>query len=146
LNVVYTLGGAEGFQLFAGPYVAAGVGGRGSYSVKFDSTDPDLAFFSGTYPGSLTVEYGDNQNDNASLNNPNSTPTSTSPKIIVTTRRFDFGLNAGVGYRMGPFQAQLGYGLGLANFQPNDSEGNETDSKSRHRVFQLSANYFFGGK
>jgi hypothetical protein len=40
-------------------------------------------------------------------------------------------------------RTQLGYGLDLANFQPNDADGNETDSKSRCRMFQLSVNYFF---
>ena len=47
---------------------------------------------------------------------------------------------------MGPFQAQLGYGLGLINSVPKDSDGNDTGSKSYHRVLQLSANYFLGGK
>ena len=142
LNFVYTVGGAEGFQLFAGPYVAAGLGGSGSYKVNLSSDNPNLAPFAGSYPGSVTVEYGDKQNDNSTLGG----GTSTSPTITVTARRFDFGLNAGLGYRVGPFQAQLGYGLGLANFVPNDPDGVDTGSKSYHRVFQLSANYFLGGK
>ncbi|GAB3583288.1 porin family protein [Hymenobacter daeguensis] len=142
LNFVYTTGGTDGFQVFAGPYVAMGVGGNGSYKGSLNSTDPNLSFFNGDYPGSLTIEYGDKQNDNSALNNGNS----TSPTIVVTARRFDAGLNGGVGYRVGPFQAQLGYGLGLVNFVPNDSDGTDTGSKSYHRGFQLSANYFFGGK
>jgi hypothetical protein len=142
LNFVYTVGGSEGLQFFAGPYVAMGVGGSGSYKVNLNSTDPNLAPFNGDYPGSLSIEFADKQNDNSSLNNSNS----TSPTITVTARRFDAGLNAGIGYRVGPFQAQLGYGLGLVNFVPNDSDGNDTGSKSYHRGFQLSANYFLGGK
>jgi len=43
-------------------------------------------------------------------------------------------------------RTQLGYGLDLANFQPNDADGNETDSKSRCRMFHLSVNYFFNGE
>jgi len=142
LNFVYTIGDTDGFQFFAGPYVAAGIGGSGSYKVSLNSTDPNLSLFNGSYPGSLTVEFADKQNDNANLGN----TSSTSPTITVTAKRFDAGLNAGVGYRVGPFQAQLGYGLGLVNFVPNDSDGNDTGSKSYHRGFQLAANYFFGGK
>lgn len=140
-NFVYAIGGAEGFQLFAGPYVAVGVGGSGSYKVNLNSNNPQFAQFNGDYPGSLTVEFADKQDDNSTVNNNSSTPT-----IIVTTRRFDAGFNAGIGYRVGPFQAQLGYGLGLINSVPKDSDGNDTGSKSYHRVLHLSANYFLGGK
>ncbi|MBD2768554.1 PorT family protein [Hymenobacter sp. BT664] len=144
LNMVYTLGGAEGFQLFAGPYVAAGVGGSGSYSVEFNSTNPRLAYLNNRYSGSLIVEYGDRQstNNNLSVNGGGG----SLPTITTTARRIDLGLNAGVGYRVGPFQAHLGYGLGLTDFEPNDSNGNATDTQSHHRVFQLSANYFLSGK
>ena len=144
LNFVYTLGGQEGFQLFAGPYVAVGVGGSGSFKVDIKSDDPDVIAFGavGSYPGTLKVEFADQQNDNSN-NNGNNPGALTA---TVTARRFDAGLNAGIGYRVGPFQAQLGYGLGLVNFVPKDSDGNDTGSKSYHRSFQLSANYFFGGK
>ena len=143
LNFVYTLGDTDGFQLFAGPYVAAGVGGNGSFKVDIKSDDPDVMAFGavGSYPGTLKVEFADKQNDNANnSNNPGAL------SATVTVRRFDAGLNAGVGYRVGPFQAQLGYGLGLVNFVPKDSDGTDTGSKSYHRVIQLSANYFLGGK
>lgn len=145
LNVVYTTGGDHGFQVFAGPYLAVGVGGGGSYKVSFESNDPDLTAFvpNGEYPGSLAVEYGDRQNDNnsAGAGSPLGAPT-----LTFTARRFDAGLNAGVGYRVGPVQAQLGYGLGLVNFVPNDSDGNDTGSKAYHRGFQLAATYFFPAK
>lgn len=143
LNLVYAPNGTEGFQLFAGPYLAAGVGGGGSFTAKIESNDPAVlaAGYVNTYPGSLTVEYADKQNDNANGGN---NPTALS--FTYTARRFDAGLNAGVGYRVGPFQAQLGYGLGLVSFVPKDAAGNDTGSKGRHRGVQLCANYFFGGK
>lgn len=144
LNFVYTTGGDHGFQLFAGPYVAMGVGGGGSYTVAFTSTDPDLAMFNGNYPGSLKVEYGTKQNDNSAAQN--STNATSAPQLVLTFRRLDAGLNGGVGYRVGPFQAQLGYGLGLVNFVPSDSNGQDTGSKGYNRSFQLAANYFFGSK
>jgi len=145
LNVVYTTGGDHGFQLFAGPYVAVGVGGGGSYKVSINSDNPDITtqLPNGEYPGSLSVEYGDRQNDNSSAGSGNSLG---APTITFTARRFDAGLNAGVGYRVGPVQAQLGYGLGLVNFVPNDSDGNDTGSKAYHRGFQLAATYFFAAK
>ena len=143
LNFVYTFGGREGFQVFAGPYAALGVSGSGSAKGEINTNDPALLALgaTGTFPATLNVEFGSQQNDNS---NSNTTPGSLS--ATITARRFDAGLNAGVGYRVGPFQAQLGYGLGLVNFVPKDTQGNDTDTKSYHRVWQLSANYFFGSK
>ena len=143
LNVVYTAGGTEGFQLFGGPYVAAGVGGSGTGTIDVTSTDPDVLRGGGvgSYPATLVVEYGDQQNPNT-----NNTSSAGNLSGTITVRRFDAGLNAGIGYRVGPFQAQLGYGLGLVNFVPKDTNGQDTGSKGYHRAFQLSANYFLGGK
>jgi hypothetical protein len=145
LNVVYTTGGDHGFQVFAGPYVALGVGGGGSYKVSLNSDDPIITtqIPNGEYPGSLNVEYGDRQNDNSSAG---SGSAFGAPSVTFTARRFDAGLNAGVGYRVGPVQAQLGYGLGVVNFVPNDSDGADTGSKAYHRGFQLAATYFFAAK
>ena len=146
LNVVYTQGGDHGFQLFAGPYVALGVGGGGTYKVDINTNDPSFTDFNGSYPGSLKVEFGDRQNANSNLNNGPSTGTLAAPSLTLTVKRLDFGLNAGVGYRIGPVQAQLGYGLGLVNFVPKDTNGNDTGSKGYHRSLQLNATYFFGSK
>lgn len=145
LNVVYTTGGDHGFQVFAGPYLAVGVGGGGSYKVSIQSTDPVVTsqIPNGDYPGSLTVEYGDRQNDNSSAGSGSGFG---APTITYTARRFDAGLNAGVGYRVGPVQAQLGYCLGLVNFVPKDTDGNDTGDKAYHRGFQLAATYFFTAK
>jgi len=142
LNVVYTSGEEEGFQLFAGPYVAMGVGGSGSYNVNIVSSDPDAADFVGDHKGNLKIEYGDTQNDNESVNNSNT----LTPDLTMTFKRLDFGLNGGIGYRVGPVQAQAGYGLGLVNFIPKSSDGTETTTKGYNRGFYLNATYFFGGK
>jgi hypothetical protein len=143
LNMVYTAGGDHGFQLFAGPYVALGVGGSGEYRVTLDSNDPLYADYNGSYPGSLTVEYGDRQNDNSAAGNGSGLG---APSLILTVRRFDAGLNGGIGYRLGPVQAQLGYNLGLVNFVPKDSNGDDTGTKAYHRGFQLAATYFLPSK
>lgn len=140
LNVVYTTGGDHGFQLFLGPYVALGIGGGGSYEVTLNSADPALASYNGTYPGSLEVVYGNTDQTNNTTNNSNALAT---PALQYPVRQFDAGLNGGVGYRIGPVQAQLGYSLGLANIVPNDSNGNDTGDRARNRGFQLAATYFF---
>ena len=50
----YTLGGAEGFPVSAGPYVAVGVGDSDSLKADIQSDDPDAVAVGavGTYPGS----------------------------------------------------------------------------------------------
>ncbi|MFD2718868.1 porin family protein [Hymenobacter monticola] len=148
LNLVYTSDTDHGFQLFAGPYVAFGVGGSGSSTLVITSNDPDVlqAGAANSFPIGLEVEYGDRQNDNQKAQNSLGNGLASTPTVIATFRRFDAGLNAGVGYRVGPFQAQLGYGLGLVNILPNDPNGKDTGGKINNRSFQLSANYFLGSK
>jgi hypothetical protein len=143
LNFVYTTGGDHGFQVFAGPYVAMGVGGSGSGKVTIASDDPDVVFSGavGSFPIDVNVEYGDKESDNSGNSNPTGNLQAT-----ATFRRFDAGFNAGIGYRVGPFQAQAGYGFGLVNMVPKDSDGNDTGSTAHHRVFQLTGTYFFGSK
>ena len=65
---------------------------------------------------------------------------------MLTFRHLDAGLNGGVGYRVGAFPAQLGYGLGLVNFVPNDNNGQDTGSKGHNRRFQLATICFFGNE
>jgi hypothetical protein len=151
LNLVYNVNGEDGgFQVFAGPYVAFGVGGDGSSRLAIDSDDPSLVALGAvtSIPIGLDIEYGERQNPNEDLEGSvnGGSPTSSSPKVIATFRRLDAGLNAGVGYRMGPYQLQLGYGLGLVNFSPKDPDGNDTGGEIYNRSFQVSANYFFGAK
>lgn len=122
INVVYTVGGDNGFQVFAGPYLGVGVGG--SYDIKYKVTGPGLEL---SDSNSSSVRYTDKAGDD--------------DKLYV--RRFDAGLNAGIGYKTGPFQAQLGYGLGLANLAPKDADGEDTGDKIRNRTISLSLNYFF---
>jgi hypothetical protein len=127
INLVYSTNGAEGgFQVFAGPYVGLGLSGKyksnskatvtmnGTTTTESDSEEADIEF---------TNEEGDDD----------------SPYL----RRLDAGVNMGVGYKVGAIQAQLGYGLGLGNLVPNDSDGNEPDYKVHNRGFQLSLAYFF---
>lgn len=136
INVVYSLGAnGEGFQVFAGPYVALGVGGRASYSLDISTNDP--TFSSDSYHGSQPYAFGN------TFVEPD--PNSNNPvDVDARLRRFDAGINAGVGYRRGPVQVQLGYGLGLLNVQPDYPASYQIDNtKGYLRTGQLTATYFF---
>ena len=120
VNVVYTL---HGFQVFAGPYVALGMGGRQHGTIS------GLSPFARFTPQRIDekVSYGPNSNN----------------------RRLDAGVNFGVGYRQGPLQMQLGYGLGLRNLHQSDSHQvydyghNFNQDAAYNRVVQLTGTYFF---
>ncbi|MGI4863469.1 MAG: outer membrane beta-barrel protein [Janthinobacterium lividum] len=124
LNVVYTLHGTHGLQLFAGPYLAVAVGGRQDGINKIYSSSSPITPSQYDDP----IEYG----------------------RYATNRRMDAGINAGVGYRQGPFQMQLGYGLGLYNLhqaavwstKPSSYQEFRSDD-AYNRGFQLTGTYFF---
>ena len=129
INLVYTTGGDNGFQVFVGPYVAFGIGGKvkgetettgGGQTIKNDF-DGDVKFKG-------DVKESDDSED-----------------IGAFAKPLDFGINAGVGYLVNNFQIQAGYGLGLANFE-SKYEGKESDWNSSHRVIHISFAYLFGGE
>ena len=129
LNFVYTSGGDHGLQVFAGPYLALGVGG----SLPYESSINIPGVMNEKESGTGTIKFADQEPSNMNGDE-------------GYVRRLDAGFNGGVGYRQGPFQVQFGYGLGLGNLVPKDSQGNDQGITVRNRVLQLSANYFFGGK
>jgi len=120
VNVVYTL---HGFQVFAGPYVALGVGGR-QHSI-ISGFSPCARFA----PQSIDYKayYGPDSNN----------------------RRLDAGVNFGIGYQRGPLQMQFGYGLGLRNLHQSNSYqlydyGHDfSQDAAYNRVMQLMGTYFF---
>lgn len=122
VNFVYTV---RGFQLFAGPYAALGVGGRRQGTTL--SYSPFARF--APYNFEEKIRY---RPDSYNL-------------------RLDAGLNFGIGYRQGPVQLQLGYGLGLANLHRDYREDvifefpyHDFDADAAHnRVVQLTGTYFF---
>lgn len=127
LNFVFTTGGENGFQVFAGPYLAYGVGGKieSSITVKDDS-------------GLI--------NESHSSNQPVKYASKNGSGDYAYVRGFDVGLNGGLGYRQGPFQVQAGYGLGLSNLIPTNEDGSEESYKVYNRVIQVSATYLFSLK
>ena len=121
VNVVYAL---HGFQVFAGPYVALGVGGRQHGTISDFSP----------YYTRLMPQYVDKKVAYDSDSN---------------NRRLDAGINVGIGYRKGPLQVQLGYGLGLRNLHQNNpyqlyNHGYDFNQDAAYnRVVQLTGTYFF---
>ncbi|GAA3964114.1 hypothetical protein GCM10022407_08470 [Hymenobacter antarcticus] len=123
VNMVYTL---HGFQLFAGPYVALAVGGRQRGTLM--EASPFERF--GPFDYDKKLYYGKG----------------------TTNRRLDAGVNFGLGYRKGPLQVQLGYGLGLRNlhqaFSPyivseNPHYNQFDDDAAYNRLVQFTGVYFF---
>ncbi|GAB3865941.1 hypothetical protein GCM10028824_05640 [Hymenobacter segetis] len=154
VNLVYTTGGDHGFQVFAGPYVAFGMGGRTEIENQGNSTSNNggsssstnnyynygntFFIYRDTYPGAPVTGTGTGSNANTypAPYDANSGP--------VVARRFDAGLNAGIGYRFRAVQVQLGYGLGLVNQQTGKAPAFSTEPTAyRQRVAQLTATYFF---
>ncbi len=132
LNFAYTLHGDHGLQVFAGPYIALAVGGnqRGT-ATSYNSFGIDGGYRTSDFDNHIAYGVG------------------------TGNHRLDAGLNFGIGYRQGPLQVQLGYGLGLLNTYKTSGDvlpvgsrdyGRQLNDEVAHnRVAQLSATYFFGG-
>ena len=126
LNAVYTLHGDHGLQVFGGPYVALAVGGHQSGTVT--------TYNSFSSPGLVPPPVG--------FENP------ISYDRDAGNRRLDAGVNFGIGYRQGPLQVQLGYGLGLRNLHQDTplllgGFSHDFNGDAAHnRVAQLTATYF----
>jgi len=123
VNIVYKI---NDFQIFAGPYVALGIGGKNKWDVKWDGgSDADYYKFKPVFGEAKEGDIGDEEEPYNAL---------------------DAGFNLGVGYQVGPVLLNLGYSLGLVNMTV-DYEGGSSDRddfKVTNRVITLSASYFFG--
>lgn len=141
VNVVYAFGAdGQGFQVFAGPYLAMGVGGKAEYTYAVSSTDP-TSFFNGRENGSTGYAFGNTFAEPDPNANPN--PNGSTVEFDARARRFDAGFNLGVGYRVGPLQVQLGYAIGLLNAQPDyPASYRLKNDTGYHRNAQLTATYF----
>ncbi|MCC3155887.1 PorT family protein [Hymenobacter sp. 15J16-1T3B] len=121
-------------QLLAGPYVAWAVSG---YTLQHDQSVGAGA------NGSFDNQYRERLHFGRG-----------SDYRLDYFRRFDAGFNAGLGYRLGPVQAQLTYARGFVDFDyPAPDPANRTiysgyqgNSFNRHHDWQLHATYFFGGE
>lgn len=127
LNLAFTLGkNGQGLQFFAGPYVSALLGGKYVRQVHA----------AGGYLGGPSYEY--------------ELTGKVKPADIVSdsdneySRRFDTGLQAGLGYRLRGFQLQANYSLGLRNLatQYRGIDGTIYNNLGYYnRAWQLSVSY-----
>jgi hypothetical protein len=95
LHVVYTTSSDHGFQVFAGPYLGVGVGGREWFKTEWRVNNTVLR----SREQAHRVQFG------------------------TELRRVDAGFNAGIGYRVAQLQGQVGYGVGWTNLFPDNQRG-----------------------
>ncbi|WP_324673306.1 outer membrane beta-barrel protein [Hymenobacter sp. GOD-10R] len=125
VNLVVTV---RGLQLFAGPYLGVALSGeyQDHYAgpVRASESRPIYAFDDWSYKQKLRIGK------------------SSSPYYNDAFRRLDAGYNVGIGYKLGPWQAQLSHMHGVKNTYPSPSIGYNPQVKNRG--YQLNATYFFG--
>lgn len=122
------------FQIYAGPYAAFGIGGRGKSEVTSSfsfggQTIEESETTKGSYkPYYREITQDDEFEDDQSAYN-----------------GFDYGLNAGVGYKMNNLLFNVGYSYGLGNWVPRvEGDDSRNDYKIQNRVINFSVSYFFG--
>jgi hypothetical protein len=121
----------NGLQIFAGPYVAMGLSGKQKYDLTVSymgvsDSDTDEMKLKPVFGEVKEGDLGEDEDAFSAL---------------------DYGINAGVGYRVGPVLIQAGYSLGLGNMNPayeGGSDSDRDDYKITNRVITLSASYYFG--
>jgi len=122
VNLVFNLD--EGFNLFAGPYLGVGVGGKNKFKFDGEKGEIDLV------PSANEVDYNDFLADEAPF------------------RRIDYGFNVGVGYSLDQMMINLGYSHGLSNLNvdvtnvPFTGDVSADDNKFFNQVVSLSLIYF----
>lgn len=147
INLVYTSGGDHGVQVFGGPYIAFGMGGQveleGEYSNLSNGGSSGGNIVSTSYEYGRSFIYYRNEYPGAADPRLSRRTSFEATSGALVARRFDAGVNLGIGYRRGPLQVQLAYGLGLINQQP-DKGRSLTDELPDYyqRVTQLTATYF----
>ncbi|MBC8085518.1 MAG: PorT family protein [Hymenobacter sp.] len=125
VNLVYTPGGL-GFQVFAGPYLGIGLGGRVEGESELEETALGGSTRNSSNKYDYQVAFADSRTDDNK----------------AYYRRVNLGLNGGIGYRAGPVQAQLGYALGLSDMLPNTIVNG--GSKMKDGTVQFALTYLFG--
>lgn len=130
LNLAFTLGKeGQGLHVFAGPYVSLLLGGN--YARQIHS--------GGGYLGGPAFE--------TEISGKVKPASIVSDSDTEYSRRFDTGLQAGLGYRLGGFQLQAAYSLGLRNLatQYRGYDGRiYNDLAYYNRTWQVSLGYLVG--
>ena len=122
INVAYKI---NDFQIFAGPYIAFGLGGRDKSKIEFGGESVEDKT-------KMKPKFGKVNEDDYE-------------EGVEYFKAFDFGLNLGVGYAFGPISVNAAYSLGLGNVIPKYEGYEDTDKeKISNRVLSLSVAYTFG--
>jgi hypothetical protein len=136
LNLAYAQhDDGQGLQVFAGAYAALLLGGEYSAATSYSVSTPRSAT-GGITKASAKVAGGDYF------------PTTPGDDTYYS-RRYDFGVQGGLGYRYGPALVQLGYSLGLRDLGADYKFGNGAAAtiapgpSYQNRAFQLSVAYLF---
>ncbi|RYY69045.1 MAG: PorT family protein [Chitinophagaceae bacterium] len=120
LNLIINVPTTTSTKLFfnAGPYIAVGVGGKSKLETK---VGPLISNSSSDIEFSNDDPFTSGQDDAA----------------YNKLKRFDFGLNAGVGLDLKSFIIKANYGFGLSKINSTESN-NSSDDKNKYRTISLS--------
>ncbi len=127
IHVAYKIN--DNFQVFAGPYLAFGIGGKNKWDVtyKYDGdsdTDSVEIKYKAVFGEVKDEDLGEDEDAYGAL---------------------DFGFDFGIGYQTGPILINAGYSLGLGNLTADyGGDFDPKDMKTSNRVITLSVSYFFG--
>lgn len=120
LNLVLSIPVEKNTGVFfnAGPYIAVGVGGKSKTDSKF---------------GPLT------SSSNSSIKFSNDDPFTSQQEDAAYNKlkRFDYGINAGGGFRFEHLILKVNYGMGLAKINSTESN-NSVNEKNKYRTLSLS--------
>ena len=141
VNLVYTTGGDNGFQVFVGPYVGLGLSGKYDFKDSYTST---------TSGGGISLTSTVNTDGKGDIEF-NGSPTDAEAEKAFNEKKvlfggLDYGLNVGIGYLINNIQIQAGYGLGLSNIEPKYTDQKDSERGTlKNNVISLTAAYHFGG-
>lgn len=120
VNFTYKI---DDFQIYAGPYLAYGIGGKNKWDyTHIAGSDLGVTKYKPVFKSVDDVELNDEEKAYFGL---------------------DYGLNFGIGYQVGPILFNAGYSLGLGNITAEYDEEYRKDFQESNRVISLSASYFF---
>ena len=134
IPIHFAYGINDKLQLFAGPYVAIGFGGKlkSDITMKFGGESEALGEETITLKSVIgEADYADLGDEEDFVNG------------------LDFGLNVGLGYKVTPaILVNAGYSLGLGNLNPSKikdvTDYEPKDYKMSNNVISLSVTYLFG--
>lgn len=129
VNLVYTFGRRQGFQIFAGPYIGIGLSGRVKTGSTSQTKEPGGSLQTNFRESRQQVRFASTAGDDRSL---------------VYFRSTNAGLNAGVGYKEGPLLLQAGYVVGLTNMVPFTESAYSYGRRLNDHTVQFSLTYLLG--